>query len=211
MADFKTPLLIAALAGFATFAQAQDTATPAAEAAPAAEAPATEAPATEAPSAAAPGEPTEGVGSAYLAETFDAWALRCVRTEDGNDPCQLYQLLTDKNGTAVADVSIFPILNDEKVKAGATVMTPLGTLLNQNLVIRVDEGQPMVYPYTFCTTEGCAARLALTDAEIAAFKRGKEAMLTIVPAVAPDQKVNLTISLKGFTAAFDAINKAAAQ
>ena len=205
MVDFKTSLLIAALASFASVAQAQDTASPAPEAAPAAEAPTTEAP------AAAPGEPTEGVGSAYLAQTFDAWALRCVRTEDGNDPCQLYQLLTDKNGTAVADVSIFPIQNDAKVKAGATVMTPLGTLLNQNLMIKVDDRQPMVYPYTFCTTEGCAARLALTEAEITAFQRGKEATLTIVPAVAPDQKVNLAISLKGFTAAFEAISKATAQ
>ncbi|MEZ5684877.1 MAG: invasion associated locus B family protein, partial [Paracoccaceae bacterium] len=115
------------------------------------------------------------------------------------------------NGTPVADISIFPVLGEEKLKAGATVMTPLGTLLSQNLAIAVDGGKPMVYPYTFCTTEGCAARLALTETEVNSFKRGNEAKLMIVPAVAPDQRVELAISLKGFTAAFEAAQKANAE
>ena len=85
------------------------------------------------------------------------------------------------------------------------------TLLSQNLAISVDGADPMVYPYTFCTASGCAARLAITDNEINAFKRGNEAKMVVVPAVAPDQKVLLTISLKGFTAAYDAASKANAQ
>ena len=45
--------------------------------------------------------------------------------------------------------------------------------------------------------------MGLTDADVAAFKRGKEAVITIVPALAPDQKVELALSLDGFTASFD--------
>jgi invasion protein IalB len=37
------------------------------------------------------------------------------------------------------------------------------------------------------------------------FKKGAKATLTIVPFAAPDQKVNLDISLKGFTAGFESI------
>ena len=36
-------------------------------------------------------------------------------------------------------------------------------------------------------------------------KSGANAMITIVPFVAPDEKVELTVSLKGFTAGFDAV------
>ena len=41
---------------------------------------------------------------------------------------------------------------------------------------------------------------------LAAFKAGSKATLTIVPMAAPDQTVDLTISLTGFTAGFEAIS-----
>jgi invasion protein IalB len=45
--------------------------------------------------------------------------------------------------------------------------------------------------------------MGLTKDDVAAFKRGKEAVITIVPALAPDQTVQLALSLDGFTASFD--------
>ncbi len=54
---------------------------------------------------------------------------------------------------------------------------------------------------------GCIARVGFTQAEIDGFKKGAKATLTIVPVAAPDQKVALDISLKGFTAGFDAVSK----
>ena len=52
---------------------------------------------------------------------------------------------------------------------------------------------------------GCVARVGFTAEEIAAFKAGGKATMTIVPAVAPDKTVALDMSLKGFTAGFDAV------
>jgi len=49
------------------------------------------------------------------------------------------------------------------------------------------------------------ARIGFTQAEINGFKRGNVATLTIVPLAAPDEKVDLKVSLSGFTAGFDAI------
>jgi invasion protein IalB len=46
---------------------------------------------------------------------------------------------------------------------------------------------------------GCFARIGFTSAEVAAFKAGVAATMTIVPAAAPDEKVALKVSLKGFT------------
>jgi invasion protein IalB len=71
------------------------------------------------------------------------------------------------------------------------------------LTVAVDGGKARRYPYAFCNPVGCYVRLGLTADDVAAFKRGKEAIITIVPALAPDQQVKLTLSLDGFTASFD--------
>jgi invasion protein IalB len=41
---------------------------------------------------------------------------------------------------------------------------------------------------------------------VARFKRGNAALITIVPALAQDQKVELTLSLTGFTSAYDQVS-----
>lgn len=148
----------------------------------------------------------DGVGSSYTQASFDAWEQRCIRTEDGADPCQLYQLLKDADGNAVAEFSMFNLTDAGAAVAGATVIVPLETLLTDNLLMVVDGGQPRVYPFTFCSTIGCVARIGFTAAEIELFKKGAKAVLTIVPVVAPDQKVDVDLSLKGFTAGFTAVS-----
>jgi invasion protein IalB len=157
--------------------------------------------------------PEDGVGSVYSAATHGDWDLRCVRAPDGSDPCQLYQLLKDQNGNAVAEISLFGLPGGKDPVAGATIIAPLETLLTENLRIQVDAAKAKAYPFTFCTREGCVSRVGLTAADVAAFKRGNKAVVTIIPAIAPDQKVTLEVSLKGFTAGYDAViaaNNAAA-
>lgn len=155
------------------------------------------------------GEPdTENaVGSTYNAAKHGDWDLRCVRAPEGQkDPCQLYQLLTDESGNAVAEISMFPLGQEQNgARAGATVITPLETLLTEQLRLSVDGSQAKRYPFTFCSQVGCFARLGFTGDDIATFKRGNSATLVIVPVAAPDQRVNLQVSLTGFTAGFDAL------
>lgn len=212
----KTLPLLALLAATPAVAQDADTTgeTPAAEAEAQTE--------TAAPSdgnAPAPGELSMGqpaqtgprAGQTYIAEEFGDWQMRCVRTESENDPCQLYQLLEDQDGNSVAEISIFGLPEGQQAAAGATIVTPLETLLTPALTLAVDDGQAKRYPYTFCSQVGCFARIGFTGPEVAAFKRGAEATLTIVPAAAPDQQVDLTISLSGFTAGYEAVNEANAE
>ena len=131
-----------------------------------------------------------------------------MRTEDGKDPCQLYQLLKDNKGNSVAEISLFGLPDGQKAAAGATIITPLETLLTENVRIKIDSGEPKVYPFTFCARIGCVARLGFTAEEVAELKKGNKAVLSIVPIAAPDQKVELPVSLKGFTAGYDAVKKA---
>lgn len=192
------------LLGTSAFAQ-DTTTTPAADAAPA--------DATLDPNALSMGTeegaaPADGIGSTYTAAQFGAWEQRCVRTEDGADPCQLYQLLKDGQENAVAEISIFGLPKGQQAVAGATIIAPLETLLTADLSMSVDGGKTRKYPFSWCSPVGCISRVGFTQAELDGFKKGNEAKLTIVPVVAPDQKVELKVSLAGFTAGYDAVNKA---
>jgi invasion protein IalB len=150
------------------------------------------------------GEPAEG--EVYVAETHDDWEIRCIRTDQIANPCQLYQLLQDAQGNPVSEANIF-LLGEEagEATAGATIITPLETLLSENLTLRVDDGTPRRYPFSWCSQLGCVARLGFTDADIDVFKAGGAAFVSIVPVAAPDQRVTLEMSLVGFTAAYDAL------
>ncbi|VDC33366.1 invasion associated locus B family protein [Pseudogemmobacter humi] len=183
--------------------------------APATEAPAAEAPA-EAPATETPADPTGGLSMGaeiggespiYTAANFEAWEQRCEKTGLGADPCQLYQLLKDAEGNSVAEFAMFslPEGTSGPAVAGANFIAPLETLLTEGMVITIDGGKPRAYPFTVCTNIGCVARIGFTAEEIAAFKKGGKATFSITPFVAPDQKVALDVSLKGFTAGYDAM------
>jgi invasion protein IalB len=151
------------------------------------------------------GEPK--VGDSYIKATFELWEQRCVKTESGADPCQLYQLLKDKDGTAVAELSLFnlPEGTEGPAVAGATFIAPLETLLGEGVRMTVDGGNPKAYPFTFCAQIGCVSRIGFSAEDIATFKRGAAATVTVVPFVAPDEVVTVEVSLRGFTAGYDAM------
>ncbi|WP_025052991.1 invasion associated locus B family protein [Sulfitobacter noctilucae] len=146
------------------------------------------------------------LGKPYTSEVIGDWEMRCIKTEAETDPCQMYQLLDDGQGAPVAEVSLFRLPGSGKAEAGATIVVPLETSLPQQLTITVDSGKARRYPYAFCNPVGCYARLGLTAQDIAGFKRGNEATITIVPALAQDQQVKLTLSLSGFTASYEKVS-----
>jgi invasion protein IalB len=149
-----------------------------------------------------------GIGSTYIAETHGDWEQRCVRTEDGADPCQLYQLLRDAEQNPVAEISVFGLAAGQQAAAGATIIVPLETLLTQDVTLQVDTANAKKYPFSWCSNIGCIARIGFTAAEVDAFRKGNSATIAIVPVVAPDKQVKVQVSLKGFTAGYEAVNKA---
>ena len=148
------------------------------------------------------GEPA--VGEQYLRETFGDWSIRCQRAAEGADPCQLYQLLMDADGNAVAEINMVPLPEGGEAVAGATIVAPLETLLTEQITISVDGTGARRYQFKFCNRAGCIAQFGFTAEQVAQFKAGATASLRIVPAAAPDEQVVLSISLVGFTAGFEA-------
>ena len=147
------------------------------------------------------------VGTIYEKEKIGDWTLRCSRTADGKDPCHIYQLMQDDKGNSVAEINLFPLSGDEIRVAGATIAVPLGTLLTEQLRLSVDGGATKRYQFTYCSVQGCYARIGLTAEDIAGFKRGSAAILSIVPVAAPNARVDVRLSLNGFTKAFETVTK----
>ncbi|MEX0348630.1 MAG: invasion associated locus B family protein [Paracoccaceae bacterium] len=146
------------------------------------------------------------LGSRYPKETFGDWDLACIKTEAETDPCSLLQIMNGSDGNPMAEMTLFRIKNSGAAIAGATIIVPLETLLTAPLTISVDGAPGKRYNYTFCNPIGCVAQIGLTQADIDAMKKGTEATITLVPYPAPDQKIDIKVSLKGFTAGFDAVD-----
>jgi invasion protein IalB len=156
------------------------------------------------------GEPVSpdggALGAPYVKAEHGDWDIRCIRTESGEDPCQLYQLLNDEQGNAVAEFTLFPLLPAQgEAVAGGNIISPLETLLPEGVTLAVDGGEARRFPFHFCTEVGCVARIGYAEADIDRFKRGSEAIVGIVPVVAANQRITLKISLSGFTAGWEAL------
>jgi invasion protein IalB len=149
------------------------------------------------------GEPAEGGAQPYVKEEIDDWSLECVELPDGEEPCQMFQALMDEEDNQVANVRFFRLPEGNRAAAGAVISVPLETLLTAQLTIQVDDNPAKRYPFSVCDQMGCYARIGFTQEDIDTFKGGKTATVSLVPFVAPDQRVTLDMSLLGFTASYD--------
>ncbi len=153
------------------------------------------------------GEPIvegDGTGESYVAATFDDWEVICITVAEGEvEPCQMYQVLRDAEGNATAEITLFPLEPGQEAAAGATILTPLETLLTSQLVMQIDTSTAKRYPFTFCAAIGCIARVGFTAEEVDAFRQGAVATWQVVPVAAPDTVIPLQMSLRGFTAAYN--------
>lgn len=147
-------------------------------------------------------------GTEYVAEVFGDWEKKCIVMPEGQgeDPCQIYQLLKNAAGEPVAEVSMVRLPAGGQAVAGGTIVVPLETLLTQQLKLSVDGSTAKRYPFQFCAPVGCLSQVGFTADEVDRFKKGNSAVLTIVPAAAPDQKFDMVVSLSGFTAAYDSLS-----
>ena len=145
------------------------------------------------------------LGERYLKETFNDWQLACIASQLEQDPCSMLQLMLDPNGQPMAEITLFR-LAEGPAAAAATVIVPLETLLPAQMTIAIGDNLGKRYGYEYCTPVGCVAQIGLTEEDIALMKAEDEAVVSIVPAPAPDQRIDLRLSLSGFTAAYNVVD-----
>ena len=155
------------------------------------------------------GKPLETIrepGEIYLAGNKGDWNVRCVTANPGEiDKCEIQQLLFLNENSPIADISIFKLPESERAVAAANVMVPLETLLTKKFRFAFSEESVKEFPYSFCNQNGCLVRMGLLEEDIEAMKKGSSSELSITHISSPEASINLSLSLNGFTAAFDII------
>ncbi|MFN4099282.1 MAG: invasion associated locus B family protein [Pararhodobacter sp.] len=157
---------------------------------------------TPAPDSAAP---AQQAGAPVIAATHRDWEVVCSPEVEGQpQQCEMYQLLVDSSEQPIAELSIAALPLGAEFAAGATVTTPLETFLPTGLGFRIGNEENMrIEAFRVCTVVGCLVRMGLSADEINRMKAGASATITIAPFVAVDQPIDITVSLAGFTAAYD--------
>jgi len=150
---------------------------------------------------------TPAAPEVYSREKNGDWDLRCVRAATIEEElCQLAVTLLNPEGNPIAELTMFRLPEGRQAVAGALIAVPLETHLPDGVKFSVDGSSPLGYQYTWCDAQGCFARVGFTQDVINRFKNGANAVVTIVPAIAPDQQLNLPLSLSGFTAAYNSMS-----
>ncbi|NDR58224.1 invasion associated locus B family protein [Aliiruegeria sabulilitoris] len=159
--------------------------------------------AADAPATAETEQPADqALGQPYVAEVAGDWQIECLRTTLEADPCRMVQILLDQGNPAVR-VEVVTLPAESPAPAVATFYAPLETLLSEQLTLSIDGGRKSQHQFNYCSPQFCVAQVPFAPDAVTAFKRGAKAEAIIVPLRAPDQQVNLTMSLSGFTAGYD--------
>ena len=86
-----------------------------------------------------------------------------------------------------------------------TLTLPLGVIIPEGIVLQVDNGRAQQFGYTFCVETGCIARIAISDGFVQSMRAGNNLKMRVHAVNVPQNPIELTISLTGVTAAFNAL------
>ncbi len=136
-------------------------------------------------------------------QQFEDWTLRCRPASD----TQLRNCVIQQN--VVAEGSGKPVLQvlagrygTEKV-LGAVINVPVGVRLPPGLGIQIDERALRSFPFEICDSRSCEVRAVLDADLLQDFKAGLTGHVKVQNA--GGQEMNLRFSLKGFSAALQAL------
>jgi invasion protein IalB len=147
--------------------------------------------------------PAGANGPAQPSETKEIgdWTVRCYPASSPM-PCEMIELLVNKkSGRRVLGVLI--MYNQAHDQNLMQVSTPLGVLIPNGAVLGSDTYTSEVMRYRMCDLQGCYAIMPLDSSAVKALGRATKAEMRVVSV--DGRKVNLSFSLKGFTAAYNAL------
>lgn len=135
------------------------------------------------------------------------WGVIC--DSEGAGSCAMTQLGKDPQGSPAIEFVVRKVDQEDaeiegvKIAAVADIIAPLGVLLEFGLSLKIDSGEERGAPFRICQKQGCLVREPLSDKVIANLKRGNNAVVTVAAEGAGP--ININISLKGFTKAFNSL------
>lgn len=137
-------------------------------------------------------------------ETHGDWDIVCA--PDGA-ACVMAQKGADSDGREIMEVRIRRLQeqtsNKVKIVAAIQIAVPIGVILPPGVTLQIDTAKPLPAAYRSCNPTACLVQEAVDEGMINAMKKGAKAVFAIV--APPKIKVPVEISLKGFTAAYNAL------
>jgi len=135
-------------------------------------------------------------------EKFQDWAVQCQQPESaGSEVCVMFQRQVLDDGRTVLLMTVREA--PQQPEPVVILQVPLGVLLQPGLLLSVDDGEPMELAYALCNGNGCITSFPLAGRMKDALKKGLTAEVVVTRA--DGREVVISVSLKGFTAALEAL------
>lgn len=140
------------------------------------------------------------------ASTSEAQALRSngwykACSDQGNNKiCNVQFQAVASTGQVVTSVNLAEI-SGELNRRVFQITVPTGRSIPPGIELQVDGKKATAVPYSFCTPRVCAAEVKLDDSLVSILKAGGE--MVVASTNFQGKKNPITVTLKGFTAAYD--------
>lgn len=131
---------------------------------------------------------------------FGDWRLSCVE-QGGEERCVVSQAQIDNNGATVSVINVSKTDNNSVIE----FVLPLMTDLTQPVELKISDNQNQSLPYNACNQSACFILLNEADEVLEAFKANADT--NMVFGLFNGQSVSVNISLRGFTAAHQALSQ----
>jgi invasion protein IalB len=133
------------------------------------------------------------------------WQIRCETPPGASgEQCALVQSVTAEDRPNVGLTVIILRTADQKNWI-LRVFAPLGVLLEKGIGLTVDQNYIGSAKFERCLQNGCVSNVQLDDKLLAQLKSGKSARFDIYQT--PEEGIGLPLSLSGFSAGFDRLEK----
>ena len=138
---------------------------------------------------------------------FQEWILRCGKSLQGPEVCEMQQQRADKEGRTVMAVAVGTVPGSSDL--GLLIILPLGIALPPGVSLQVDGGAEVPLVVDRCERQGCRIEMLIKPDLMTRLKGGREAKV-FFEADNPQgerQRLGVPISLLGFTAALSELTK----
>lgn len=140
---------------------------------------------------------------------YGDWTVACAA---GGAPCIMQKAGTTDEGQTALSMEIEKLdepqtVDGQRIEAVGNFLVPLGVLLQAGLRLQVDSGEVAASPFLLCQQNGCIVRAPLQPQILDSFRRGARARFafTVFGNDGEPRDVEVTVSLSGFTRAYNAL------
>jgi invasion protein IalB len=138
-------------------------------------------------------------GATSLQETYDDWLVQCATQQTGKACAMQQEQRAQETGQRVLAIELRPAGTGVE----GVVILPFGLALAKGATVQVDEGKVSApLAFSTCLPAGCVAPLTFNAEMLQGLRKGSALKINVTPD-GGGEPIALSVSLKGFSAAFD--------